>query len=68
MPKETIEFKTATGTVKIVRTDIKATITIERVSFGFKEKTVTEITKLETTCIHHAFSSEKNIKEIYKNQ
>lgn len=67
MPKETIEFKTATGTVKVVRTDTKATITIERVSFGFKEKTVTEITRLDDTCLHHLFSSEKSLKQIYQN-
>ncbi len=68
MPKETIQIKTATGTVLIVRTATKATITEERISFGFKEKSVTEITKLDDTCIHHAFSSEKSLREIYKNQ
>lgn len=67
MAKETIQFKTATGNVLIVRTADKATITEERVCFGFKEKTVTQITRLDDTCIHHAFSSEKNLKEIYKN-
>lgn len=67
MPKQTIQFTTATGTVKVVRTETKATLTIERVSLGFKEKTVSEITKLDDTCIHHAFASEASIKEIYKN-
>lgn len=68
MPKETIQFKTKTGTVKIVRNAQIAIITIERISLGFKEKTVTEITKLDDDCIHYAFSSEKNIIATFKNQ
>ena len=62
-----IHIKTKNGKVDISRTDKTATITEERTCFGFKEKVVTVVTKLDDSCMHHVFSSEKQLTETYKN-
>lgn len=65
--KEIIKIKTATGSVHIQRTANKATVKEERTCFGFKEKSITEITRLSDECIHYAFDDENRIRETYKN-
>ena len=65
--KETIKIKTATGKVQIERTDKKAIIKEERTGFGYKEESVTTITKLNELCIHYVFGPEKNIIETLKS-
>ena len=67
MPAEKINIKTANGSVSILRKKDKATITEERQCFGFKEKVITTVTKLDDTCMHFVFSHEKNIREIFIN-
>ena len=67
MPAEKINIKTANGSVSILRKKDKATITEERQCFGFKEKVITTVTKLDDTCMHFAFGDEKNIREIFIN-
>lgn len=67
MTKETINITTTNGTVQIERTGDKVKITQVRIAFGFKEKIVTEVIRLDDECIHHAFTTEKNLKETFKN-
>lgn len=67
MRKETINIKTINGKVTIVRTADKAIITEERTCFGFKEVSVTTVTKLDDSCIHYAFDSEAAIINSFKN-
>lgn len=67
MPKETFTIKTQNGSVHIVRIGNKATITEERTCFGFKEKSVTEITRIDDSCTHYAFNTESQIRETVKN-
>ena len=68
MSLQKISIKTTNGTVEISRTDKVATITEERTCFGFKEKSVTTVTRLDDTCMHFAFGEEKHIIEQFKNQ
>lgn len=67
MKKETIIIKTTNGHAHIERTDKAATITAERTCFGFKEKTVTQVTKLNDDCLHFAFAKKEQIIEQLKN-
>lgn len=68
MATQNIHFKTANGTVDIKRTATKATITEQRTCFGFNEKSVTTVTKLDDSCMHFVFGDEKQIVETLKNQ
>jgi hypothetical protein len=68
MTKETINIKTTNGTAVIVRKDKAATITEERTCYGFKEKTVTQVTKLSADCMHFAFSVKQDIIDQLKNK
>lgn len=65
--KETFIIKTANGTAHIVRTSDQATITEERTCFGFREKSVTEVTRLSNECMHYAFESPETLTEMLKN-
>lgn len=65
--KETFIIKTLNGNVHISRTETQATITEERTCFGFKEKSVIHITKLNDDCLHYVFGSVENITETLKN-
>lgn len=67
MPKEIIKIKTANGDVEIARAGKVAVIKQKRTAFGFKEESTTKVTKLSEECIHHAFTPEASLKEIYKN-
>ena len=67
MAKETIDIKTTNGKVQIVRTNKTATITEERTCFGFKEKSVTQVTKLSDECMHYAFDPAAKIIDQLKN-
>lgn len=67
MPKEVIKIKTANGDVEIARAGKVAVIKQRRTAFGFKEESTIKVTKLSDECIHHAFSSEASLKDIYKN-
>lgn len=67
MPKEVISIKTLNGKVIIDRTETKATITEERTCYGFKETSVIKVEKLDSSCIHYAWSSEADLITQYKN-
>lgn len=65
--KEVINIQTYNGKMRIDRMGPKATITKERTIDGYKEKIVMEVTKLTDECMHHAFASEKELRQIFKN-
>ena len=67
MPITPLEFNTANGKVKITRTPKVVTINEERTCFGFNEKTTTVVKKLDDTCLHFAFGTDKKIIETLKN-
>lgn len=68
MKSENLHIKTANGTVDITRSANKATITEHRICFGFSEKKVTTVLKLNDSCMHFVFGDEKQIIETLKNQ
>ncbi len=67
MPKNTLEFTTTNGKVKVTKAADVVTINEERTCFGFNEKTTTIVKKLDDTCLHFAFGTDKQIIETLKN-
>lgn len=66
-PTETFSFKTANGNVTVTRTATVATIIAERTCFGFTEKEITEVQKMDNSCMHLAFFPKNQLIEILKS-
>ena len=64
---ETISIKTLNGTAEVVRTKHKAVITSERNCYGFNEKSVTEVIKIDDDCMHYAFGTTQSVIDCLKN-
>jgi aromatic ring-opening dioxygenase LigB subunit len=67
MPKNKIEIKTTNGKATVTRSADTVTIEEERTCFGFNEKTKTIVKKLDDTCVHFAFGTDKQIIDTLKN-
>ena len=66
--KEIINIKTNNGTALVERTATKATITVVRSCYGFKETSKTVVEKLTEDCIHFAFSPTNDLIETLKSE